>query len=80
MLVIICSAGKLLRDVSAISGIWYIPFALFACSLHSLATHAKHGVQMGSLRGRPRRGRFPSGLVSENRFMVKGALKAPGAT
>jgi hypothetical protein len=38
------------------------------------------GVQMGSLRGRPRRGRFPSELLSETRFMVKGPLKGPGST
>ena len=35
---------------------------------------------MGSLRGRPRRGRFPSGLLCVARFMVKGPLKGPGAT
>ena len=35
---------------------------------------------MGSLRGRPRRGRLPSGLDSENGFLAEGPLEGPGAT
>ena len=34
---------------------------------------------MGSLRGRPRRGRLPSELLSEKGFMAEGPLKGPGS-
>ena len=57
------------------------PPPTFALSLaFGSLPHPKGGGQMGGPGGRLQRSRLPPGLHSENRFMVKGALKAPGPT
>ena len=60
-----------------------IPFAHNACSLRSLATHPKGGVQMGGAGGRRRSPRLPPQLHSDRvaqqpvTFMAKGPLEGP---
>ena len=58
------------------------PFAHSALSACGFARYLTLWVrvQMGGPGGRPRRGRFPPGLDSENWFMVKGPLKGPVST